>query len=424
MRHVMTGIRRCRTGPAGRGASAARFTALGALTVLMLAVGLPFLVPTGDTGDSAAVRSGGIRSFYAARELVAPMASAPKSGARPLYPREFLNAYELDELRARGLDGAGVTVVVPAIDRFDKSDLDAFAKANALEPFDIQQVGEPPEEDFGEVTMDLSIIHAVAPRAKLVVANWIGPTWNQTDVAELDALLSRFPGSVWSWSLGWCEEGDTDANELEDVIRRHAEREGSVHFAASGDSGGYECYPDDDLTEPPIPSYIGAILPAAAPSVTAVGGTRVTVGEDARVLRETPWYWPVVLLGSGGGWSSVFAGRGLPDVAGDADPASGMVFRYHGSAYAAGGTSASAPLWAGLGALLAQALREDGKRTLGPFNPKLDKIGGASLDAFRHPVRGSNAVAAAEPGRDLVTGWGAPRSTALLDALLAVGRDD
>lgn len=360
---------------------------------------------------------GGVRSAFAGR-VASTGTHSGEPVVRPLTPKELLGAYGIDQLHSRGLDGTGVTVVVPAIDHFDNADLVRFAAENHLERFDVSQLGAPAEASFGEIVMDLSIIHAVAPRAKLVVANWSRSDLAESKAGSLDSLLARFPGSVWSWSIGMCERDASDAGGLEETIARHAQAEGTVHFAASGDSGGYDCYPHGGFEGPPDPSYIGAILPAAAPSVTAVGGTRITLGGTGAVSRETPWYWPAVLAGSGGGSSSVFSGRTVPDVAADADPSSGMLFRSGGALMSAGGTSASAPLWAGIAALFVQEYRRSGRTQLGPFNPKLNRIGTAVPGVFRHPVRGSNAVAAAAPGHDSVTGWGVPMAEPLLEALL------
>lgn len=341
--------------------------------------------------------------------------------ARSLNVRDYLRVYGIDDLHRRGLTGEGVTVVVPAIDTYQDSDLDRFRKRNGLPPFDIFEVGEASSDiALGEVPMDLQIIHAVAPRARLVVAHW--PLSARDNPQTIDRVARRFPGVVWSWSIGWCEEGDPGlAREAATVLARTVAR-GAIHFAASGDSAGYDCYPSGKLFDPPRKSFIGLIMPASAPAVTAVGGTRVLADRRGNLLKETPWYRSVTLSGSGGGSSQVFDGRTVPDVAGDADPATGMGFFLNGEMYAAGGTSASAPLWAGLGALVEQALREQGVKREGDFNSLLARIATAAPEAFRHPRVGSNAVAVAENGRDQVTGWGAPNAPALVEAAVEVSR--
>jgi subtilase family serine protease len=89
-----------------------------------------------------------------------------------------------------------------------------------------------------------------------------------------------------------------------------------------------------------------------------------------------------------------------------------------GQLCAAGGTSASSPFWAGLGALLQQDLLKRKLGALSPFNDRLATLGpSAKAGTFRHPQFAFNAVAIATKGRDAVTGWGAPDAV-LLDAEL------
>lgn len=341
--------------------------------------------------------------------------------ARTLSVQEYLRAYGLDDLHDTGLTGEGVTVVVPAIDNYEPSDLREFRNVNDLPPFDIVEVGQPYSDAvFGELPMDLQIIHAVAPRARLVVAHW--PRYTGDDAGLIRAIAKKYPNAVWSWSIGWCEETDPDyAREVADALARTV-RAGASHFAASGDSGGYDCYPSGKFFDPPRKKYIGLIMPSSAPAVTAVGGTRVLADKRGTILKETPWYRSVTVSGSGGGASEVFDGRTVPDVAGNADPATGMAFILKGNTYSAGGTSASAPLWAGLGALIEQALKQEGLERRGDFNALLAEIASDAPEAFRHPQVGSNAVAVAGNGRDQVTGWGAPDGPAVVEAAIEVNR--
>ena len=360
------------------------------------------------------------------RERPTPIVSLSHAAANPLQDgrrarslgvRDYLRTYGLDELHAQGLTGKGVTIVVPAIDTYRPSDLRAFRQSNNLPPFKIAQWGAPSlAAALGEVPMDLQIIHAVAPRARLVVAHW--PRYSDNDAQIIEQVAGQYPGAIWSWSIGWCEESNPQL--ARDVARRLAWTvdNGSAHFAASGDSGGYDCYPSGRLFAPPSQEYVGLIMPSSAPSVTAVGGTRVLADKRGNLLKETPWYRSV----TGGGSSEVFPGRTVPDVAGNADPATGMTFFLNGRPASAGGTSASAPLWAGLAALIEQALREQGLKRSGDFNSLLAKVADKSPEAFRHPQVGSNAVAVAGKARDQVTGWGAPNAPALVEAAVGVSR--
>ncbi len=105
-------------------------------------------------------------------------------------------------------------------------------------------------------------------------------------------------------------------------------------------------------------------------------------------------------------------GRGVPDVAGDADPATGYIVRVDGQESVIGGTSAVAPLWAGLVALMNQKL---GHR-VGLLNPLIygSLVGTGS---FRDISSGNNGAYSAKQGWDACTGWGMPNGTKLLHAL-------
>jgi kumamolisin len=105
-----------------------------------------------------------------------------------------------------------------------------------------------------------------------------------------------------------------------------------------------------------------------------------------------------------------FSGRGVPDVAGDADPVTGYVVRVNGRDTVIGGTSAVAPLWAGLIALFNQSLG----RPVGFLNPVLYRIGSS---AFQDITSGNNAGYQAQAAWDPCTGWGSPNGVALLKAL-------
>lgn len=342
--------------------------------------------------------------------------SAATGGLTPLTVAKFLHAYRIDEVHDQGFTGKGVTVVVPAIDGVRDEDLKAFASANGLPDFDYEVIGQPTwkGDGVGELTMDLSIIHAVAPDAKLVAYEIVGITENFVDGVSAD-----HPSAIWSWSLGLCEtQLGGSANEAA-AFQRSA-TSGAVHFASSGDSSGYDCFEQDRQKAAPTPAMVGVIFPASEPSVIAVGGTRLWLAAKGQYLRETPWYDAATMLGSGGGNSVLFPSRGVPDVAGDADPYTGMVFQLDGEPALAGGTSASAPLWAGLGALLQQAIRaDDPAAQLGPFQPLLAQVAQSHPNALHDMTVGAIATAKATKGRDDVAGWGTPDAVELMAGVRA-----
>src|SRR5208337_2546825 len=107
-----------------------------------------------------------------------------------------------------------------------------------------------------------------------------------------------------------------------------------------------------------------------------------------------------------------FKGRGLPDVAGDADPATGYQAQVDGSSFAVGGTSAVAPLWAGLIALFNQSLGTP----VGYLNPNLYQSLAGDAGTFHDITSGNNGDYSAGPGWDPCSGWGSPNGATLLQA--------
>jgi kumamolisin len=92
---------------------------------------------------------------------------------------------------------------------------------------------------------------------------------------------------------------------------------------------------------------------------------------------------------------------------------------FKGTELVGGGTSQSAPIWAGLAAVMNQYLLANGGQLIGAFNPLLYRIAeGAPLPAFRDVTLGANAVAEAGPGYDLITGLGTPDVDNLVRNLL------
>jgi kumamolisin len=154
--------------------------------------------------------------------------------------------------------------------------------------------------------------------------------------------------------------------------------------------------------------------PAASPAAAAnpagaadAAGAAPGVGADAAGSQHRRRHHP-----PGGGGSG---GRGVPDVAGNADPVTGYQVYSGGQAQVVGGTSAVAPLWSALVARLAQA---SGKR-FGLLQPLVyaGVSPGSDVAGFRDITSGNNGAYAAGPGWDACTGLGVPDGTALLTRL-------
>jgi len=188
-------------------------------------------------------------------------------------------------------------------------------------------------------------------------------------------------------------------------------------FVSSGDAGS-----SPDVTEHSSSGPVQAEYESSDPNVIGVGGTSLKLAANGSVSSETGW------TGSGGGKSIFFprpawqTGAGVsgtqrlvPDVSSLADPNTGATVVLNGVAQQFGGTSLSAPTWAGFCALLNEARTKASKPPLPFLNPLIYPLSGSA--SFRDITSGNNGAFAAGPGHDLVTGIGVPNIKALATAL-------
>ncbi|MDH6196950.1 kumamolisin [Mycobacterium frederiksbergense] len=368
---------------------------------------------------------------------------------RGLTPQALLNTYNLSDLARQGFTGKGSTIVIFAFDGYDQNDLDVFAATFGLPTFTPTLVGGQPSAPHGETTMDLQVAHAIAPDARKVVIN-ARPTVQGDGAYEkigqlLESADRQFPGAVWSFSIGWGCDKLITAADLAPVrsALAAAHTRGTTAFNASGDLAGLECKGGQDWSSPPGDDDIGLDSVASLPEITDVGGTTLSTDSDGGWLAEQAWFDVPLTQGTGGGVSAIFdrpswqhgltppggteAGgvqrRLTPDVAAVADPFTGVKIVLNNRVLVGGGTSQSAPMWAGMAAVMNQYLLANGGRELGDLNPMLYRIAaGAPLPAFHDVTLGGNAVASAGPGYDLVTGLGTPNVENLVKNILVLQR--
>ncbi len=264
----------------------------------------------------------------------------------------------------------------------------------------------------GEVMLDIEVAGAIAPAATIAV--YFAPN---TDAGFLDAITTAihdttFRPSVISISWGGAESGWTQqALDAFDQAFQAAAAMGITICAASGDSGSSDSVNDGaDHVD----------FPASSPHCLACGGTSLQAS-NSTIASEVVWNNGSRGGAGGGGVSRVFelpawqgdlkvtrtggemqklTMRGVPDVSGDADPQTGYEVRVDGRDMVIGGTSAVAPLWAGL---IARINAAKGK-PVGFVQPQLYK----NLASLRDIKKGNNGDFAASTGWDACTGLGSP----------------
>jgi len=308
--------------------------------------------------------------------------------------------------------------------------------------------GEDPGAD-GEVMLDIIVAAAIAPKAKIAV--YYAPN---TDAGFLDAVSKAVHDKINQPSVISISWGGPEYSWTEQSLAAYNQTFGEAALlgvtvcAASGDDNASDLRPvsmngevDDD--------FVHVDFPSSSPFVLSCGGTKLTSSGD-QIQDEAVWNDSFADNGggTGGGISDVFpvppyqknikmppslstvsngGGRGLPDVSGDASPLSGYKVRVNGRDMVIGGTSAVAPLWAGIIAIINQKIG----KSLGYFYPILyEKIG--PNGTLRDIVKGDNSANnvrvkdkgietikgySASKGWNACTGWGSPDGLKLLTVL-------
>jgi subtilase family serine protease len=423
------------------------------------------------TTTLAAARSSSVRRSHAATS-----GSAVCVSMTCYTPRQLEVAYGVQPLLQRGIDGRGETVVLPELAETQLSppqvtdlrrDFSAFDHLFHLPAPRLRVVStfagpKDPWLAYGEEVLDAEVVHTIAPRAALTIVLVKGTSLDSADqavAASLAALrLGAAEGGIISLSPAGQIGGEhcvdhAQLTQLNAALQGDADHHVTV-VAATGDSGaaGEPCALIDALSGDIKRSFIPrkeVILVASDPLVLSAGGTTLDASHTSGAwIGETAWGLPDGSPGSGfqasgGGFSDLFrrpsyqtgvagigANRGVPDVAAIADPQPGfpVVTSNPGGGYAIGvhgGTSASAPLWAGIIALADQYAG----RHLGFVNPAIYRIARSAHyhQAFHDITAGKSNTAEfphrtitgyrAGPGWDPVTGWGSPNAQVLVPLL-------
>jgi uncharacterized protein (TIGR03437 family) len=371
-------------------------------------------------------------------------------GSHGLSPDDFATIYNVTPLYNDGVTGSGQRIAVVGQSSFDLNDIRLFRRTFGLTPSDPERilVGRDPgvTAAAAETTLDLEASAAVARNAQIVYV-YATSVFNALAYAADNNVAP-----VITMSFGACEAYvDTGFR----AVVQQANAQGITVVASSGDWGAAIC----DATGPTPQASKGPTvgIPASFPEVTAIGGTQFNEGSGrywnttqtlnlasaVSYIPETVWndsgLFTSLKIAASGGPSAVFAKpywqsapgvpddgvRDIPDISLAASAVhDGYLIIYQGQLFRFGGTSAGAPAFAGVIALLNQSLLSKGvisKQGLGNINPALYRLARGTPSVFHDIISGDNSVPcvqsspgcvegrlgySAGPGYDLATGIG------------------
>src|SRR6266568_3870911 len=371
-----------------------------------------------------------------ARAHFRPRAAAAQGHTYP--PNQVAGIYQFPA----GTTGAGQTIAVIELGGgFSASDLHTYFGGLGIAVPSITAVGvdgganAPGSDPTGadvEVALDIDVIGAAAPGAAQLV--YFAPNSDQGFIDAISEAAAARPAPI-AISISWGQSEDSwtaQGRIAMDAAIADAAALGVTVCVASGDNGSGDAVNDGQ-------AHVD--FPASSPHALGCGGTKLLANPATGVISsEVVWNETAANEGAGGGgvsdefalpsWqanagvparagrssgSSGSGGRGVPDVAGNADPVTGYQIYSGGQAQVVGGTSAVAPLWAALVSRLAEAT---GQR-FGLIQPTLyaGVTPGAEVAGFRDITSGNNGAYTAGPGWDACSGLGSPDGTALLTRL-------
>jgi len=366
---------------------------------------------------------------------IGPRRAAPHTAG--FTPLQLAQIYDFPS----GSDGSGQCIgLIELGGGYQESDLEQYFNELGLRP-NPQVIsvavgtganaptGDPSGPD-GEVTLDVEIAGAIAPGAKVAV--YFAPNSDAGFVAALKQAIHDTKNKPSVISISWgAPESSWTAQALSqfDQTLKDAAALGVTVCAASGDSGSSDEAGSGDVVD----------FPASSQYALACGGTHLVAGgagsTGASVAEEVVWNDGAAGGATGGGVSARFpmptwqsglkvvrtdgsplsslTGRGVPDVAADASPSTGYRVLVAGQSAVVGGTSAVAPLFAGLIA----RINASRAKPVGWVQPKLY----SHPDAFHDITQGNNGTFAAARGWDACTGLGSPDGQKIATALGGTG---
>ena len=392
----------------------------------------------------------GLNDFKPHSYALRPQYTSSK-GTHTLVPDDLAASYNIAPLYAAGIDGTGQKIAIIGDSSLDLSDIRGFRKQFNLPYNDPIQIliGDDPgyNSDVIEANLDIEWANAVARGAQIVYV------YGQDVFYAAQFAVDDNVAPVLSLSFGGCEAYNQVSYR---AVAQQAVAQGITWLNSSGDTGAAEC--DRSSVTPQASKGLAVGFPASIPEITAVGGTQLDDttakywsatnspnGASALgYIPETVWNdtpLPAGFDAAGGGASVLFPkpywqtapgvpndkARDIPDISLAASPNhAGYQFYLYGGLYVVGGTSASAPSFAGVVALLNQYLASKPGAPpasgLGNINPELYRLAQSpSNNVFHDITGGNNAVRCAlgspncveglvgypaGPGYDLASGLG------------------
>ena len=352
--------------------------------------------------------------------------ATPRSGSGPagaFRGNDFRAAY----VPGTSLTGAGQVIGLLEFDGYNPNDINSYLAGSGMQSVPLQNVlvdGFSGRAGSGndEVCLDIEVAIAMAPGISTVLV------YEAPNSAPWEDILSRMANDNAAKQLS-CSWGGGPPSSLAEQIFQQMAAQGQTFFNATG---------DDDAFTGSVP------FPSDSPNIVQVGGTSLfTVGPGGAWSGEVVWNWGAG-TGSSGGISTFYSipswqrsvsmatnqgsltFRNVPDVALTADNI--FTVSDNGQGGNSGGTSASAPLWAGYTALINQYAANNGQPSVGFINPALYSVAQSNNYPLTfHDITSGNNITSRSSGRfsavagfDLCTGWGTP-TAALIPALVSPG---
>ncbi len=336
-------------------------------------------------------------------------------------------------------DGTGQAVGLLEFDGYYSSDITTYENQTGLPHVTLANVlldgfnGVPTtgaNSGNSEVALDIEMAISMAPGLTKVIVYEAGPNGLANDILSRMVSDNQAKQLSCSWSFGV-----TGPDATADQLFQQMAAQGQSFFNAAGDNDAF------------VGSTAGE-FPSDDPYITQAGGTTLTTDGSGAYVAETVWNWGYVArsgyVGTGGGVSTIYSipswqqgvsmsanqgsttMRNIPDVAMVADNIA--IVADNGQQETFGGTSFSAPLWAGLTALANQLAVANGQATVGFINPALYAIGQSTdYRANFHDITTGNNEWPSSPsqfsavaGYDLCTGWGTPAGANLITTLAGI----